>query len=228
MKSRNFWGRWAVQSPCIWERKITEEGGTCLREKHNRKQVKLSKQAKKWSVHPKTTKSSFSLVLILVSSAAVAARWSGSSLRHARRQVQKPRQEWESLSFIYKAAHLHNPGTSTATPRALHGERAANLLCLPQPQSNSSSSKRTTSRVSLTSADTHHPPGRAHTLPVRHTTSRYNHPGTERVSHRTGGAAATQRGKRATQDRDGACGLCQPSVPEGIKQACQTELEGAN
>lgn len=32
--------------------------------------------------------------------------------------------------------------------------------------------------------------------------------------------------KRAPQNTGGACGLCRPSVPKGIKQACQAEYKG--
>lgn len=165
--------------------------------------------------------------------------WSNNSLWHARRQVQKPRQEWESFSFIYKTAHLPNLGTLTVTPFALRDVCTASLLCLPQPQRNSSSSKRTTSRVPLATADAQDSPRRAHVhtpaqtpvLPrVRHTTFRYEHPcrGQDLVGQpeRISGLLQLKGGKRASQNIDGACRLCQPSVPKGIKRACQTEHKG--
>lgn len=45
-------------------------------------------------------------------------------------------------------------------------------------------------------------------------------------SERTSGLLQLKGGKRASQNIDGACRLCQPSVPKGIKQACQTEHKG--
>lgn len=88
--------------------------------------------------------------------------WSNNSSWHARRQVQKPRQEQESLSFIYKIAHLHTLGTLTVTPFALHDVCTASLLCLPHPQRNSNSSECPTSRVTLATADAQDSPHRAH------------------------------------------------------------------
>ena len=45
-------------------------------------------------------------------------------------------------------------------------------------------------------------------------------------SERTSGLLQLKGEKRASQNIDGACRLCQPSVPKGIKQACQTEHKG--
>lgn len=144
----------------------------------------------------------------------------------------------ESLSFIYKIAHLHNLGTLTVTPFALHDVRTASLLCLPHPQRNSNSSKCTTSRVTLATADAQDSPHRAHvhthtrtSAPQgRHTTFCYKHPHCDQDlvgQSRTSGLLQPKGGKRASQNIDGACRLCQPSVPKGIKQACQTEHKGA-
>lgn len=165
--------------------------------------------------------------------------WSNNSLWHARRQVQKPRQEQESLSFIYKIAHLHNLGTLTVSPFALHDVCTATLLCLSPPQKNSNSSKCTTSCVTLATADAQDSPHRAHVYTRTHTTSApqvrhatfcYEHPCHDQdlvgQSERTSGLLQLKGKKRAFQNIDGACRLCQPSVPKGIKQACQTEHKG--
>lgn len=45
-------------------------------------------------------------------------------------------------------------------------------------------------------------------------------------SERTSGLLQLKGEKHASQNIDGACRLCQPSVPKGIKQACQTEHKG--
>ena len=129
--------------------------------------------------------------------------WSNNSLQHARRQVQKPRQEQEILSFICTIAHLHNLGTLTATPFALRDVRTASLLCLPQPQRNSTPSKCTTSRVTLAPADAQDPPHKhtcthASAAQLRHTAFCYNtlsRPGLSGSLRKDFWAAATQRGK---------------------------------
>lgn len=138
-------------------------------------------------------------------------------LTACKRQVQKPKQERESLCFVYKIAHLHNLGrkggttslTLTETPFALHGVCTANLLCLPQPQ-------RKPSSLQL-----------CHTHRVLHT----QHTGAPGSGTRPSSANTPSKqdvvGQPQLQDCCAPRGqnskhrLCQPSVPKGIKQACQ-------
>lgn len=145
--------------------------------------------------------------------------WSNNSLRHARRQVQKPRQEQESLSFIYKIAHLHNLGTLTVTPFALNDVCTATLLCLSPPQKNSNSSKCTTSCVTLATADAHThthkcSPGQARNLLLWTPLSWSGLSGSVRKDFWT---AATKRGKTCISKHRWCLQIMPTFCPQGDK-----------
>lgn len=84
-------------------------------------------------------------------------------------KCKNPGRNKKVYPFIYEIAHLHNLGTLTVTPFALHDVCTASLLCLPHPQRNSNSSKCTTSRVTLATADAQGSPHRAHVHTGIHT-----------------------------------------------------------